>query len=253
MSWIQWQGETLPNTQDCVRLAFTLSAPDMGGPRQNWSLELCHQQAWPADVPSKFRMQSYLYVELWELGLQVQDLREFSGLVIRSTPAWLERVQVSGQYGHLVEPVVQIHNWRASPETGEEVVSESFLSLEWELRFGKLDGYSLPCELDVWALIPEEEFYRMEPETPEDLARFAQGEPLLRMMARAEIVGGNVEMERCGDDPVPLARKRLHAAVGGLEVAGGTVHWDSNYIMMPEHKAVKEPGWRSKVSFRTGA
>jgi len=225
----------------------------MGGPRQNWSLQLNHKQTWPADVPRKYRMQRYLEVEILELGVEVRDLREFSGLVIRSTPEWLERVQQCGQYGHLVEPVVRMHHWRASPETGEVVASESFLSLEWELRFGQLDECSLPCELDVWALIPEEDFSRREPETAEDLARFAQGEPLLRVMARAEIVGGRVEMERCGNDPLPLARQRLHAAVGGLDVAGETLHWESNFVTMPEPKAVKEPGWRSAVCFKTGA
>ncbi len=251
MSAIQWLGETLPNTQDCAQLEFALNAPDMGGPRQNWNFELGHHLPWPEGVPGKRKVWQALKVEIMELGIAVRDLREFSGLVIRSTPQWLARVQESGQYGKLVEPVVQVHHWKVSLQTQEMEVYENYFSLEWELRFGQLDEVSLPCELDVWAVIPEDEFFRTEPETAAELARFAEGEPVLWVMTRVDIIGGAVDMERCGDDPLPLARKRLHAALGEIDVAKETLCWDSNFIAMPEHKAVTEPGWRSKVRFDT--
>ena len=252
MSWIQWQGETLPNTADEAFLEFTLQAPDMRGPRQCWSLSLTHEIPWPDDgVRRKYRRCRWFSAEFDNLGVQVRDVGEFSGMVIRSTPEWCARVQESDHYGHLVEPVLKLHHGRVSEETGEFDVWENFLSLEWELRFGRLDGMSLPCELDAWAPIPENEFHRMEPETEAELARFAEGEPVLRAMMRVDITGGGVEMERCGDDPVPLARRRLHEAVRGLEIAQERLFWDSNYVSMPEHKAIKEPGWRSKVRFDT--
>lgn len=251
MSAIQWLGETLPNTQDSAYLEFALTAPDMGGPRQSWSFRLGHELPWPKDVPGKYRAWRWLNVEILELGIAVKNLREFSGLVIRSTPHWLARVQESSQYGRLVEPVVNVNHWKVSLQTQEIEVYENYFSLEWELRFGQLDEVSLPCELDVWAVIPEDEFFRTEPETAAELARFAEGEPVLRVMTRVDIIGGAVDMERCGDDPLPLARKRLHAALGEIDVAKETLCWDSNFIAMPEHKAVTEPGWRSKVRFDT--
>lgn len=252
MSWIQWQGETLPNTADAAFLEFTLRAPDMGGPRQSWSLSLTHEIPWPKDgVGRKYRRCRWFSAEFDDLGMQVRDVGELSGMVIRSTPEWWARVQESDHYGHLVEPVLKLNHGRISEETGEFDAWEDFLSLEWELRFGQLDGMSLPCELDAWAPIPQEEFFRMEPETAAELGKFAEGEPVLRVMMRADIICARVEMERCGDDPVPLARQRLDEAVRGLDIARQTVHWDSNYVSMPEHKAVKEPGWRSTVLFET--
>lgn len=253
MSWIQWQGRTIPHTQDCAELECMVHAPDMGGPRQNWGLCLSQHEDWPAGVPGKYKILWTLDLEIQELGIEVRDVRDLSGLVIRSTPEWLQRVQESTQLGHLVEPMVRVHYAHASLATGEFEVWENYLSLEWELRFGRLEGLGLPCELDVWALIPEKEFYRAEPETDAELARFAEGEPLLRVMTRADITSARVEMERCGDDPVPLARQRLHAAVGGLSVKRESLFWENNYVSMPNHQAVKEPGWRSHVLFRTGA
>lgn len=253
MSWMQWQGETLPNTNNCAKLELRLHAPDMGGPRQNWRFDLGHEVLWPDDgVKRKYRRQRWLSVEIEELGIAVGDVRELSGMVIRSTPEWLLRVQECGQYGRLVEPVVRINHSRVSEVTEEYDAGETFLSVEWELRFGQAEEMSLPCELDVWAPIPEQEFFRMEPETAAELARFAEGEPALRVMARADIISASVEMERCGDDPVPLARQRLREAVRGLEGVREKVFWENNYVTMPDHKAVTEPGWRSSVRFETG-
>lgn len=250
MSWIQWRNETLPVTRDEASLELRLHEPDMGGPRQSWSLSLTHELPWPDDgVKRKYLSQRLFTVELLELGVQVRDTRDFSGMVIRSTPEWLDQVQESDPYGRVVEPVLQLHHTNVSAQTGKFDLWENLLSLEWELRFGQLDGMSLPCELDAWAVLPEKEFYRTEPETPEELARFAQGEPVLRMMARADIAHAWVEMERCGDDPVPLARKRLNEAVRGLAIEQEMMNWQNNYAHMPEQKVLNEPGWRSTVSF----
>lgn len=117
------------------------------------------------------------------------------------------------------------------------------------VALGRPDGLRLPCELDVWAALPEHEFYCRERETPADLECFAEGEPLLRMMTRVDITSAHVELERCGDDPLTLARQQLKEAVRGLEIERETLNWKSNYLAMPEHRGVKEPGWRSKVWF----
>lgn len=249
MSWIQWQGENLPTTQDAAGLNCTLTAPDMPGPRQEWALHLSHVVPWPPEVPKKYRWLEHVEVDLPQLGLQVRSLEELSGLVIRSTPEWLVKVQESDSIGNLVEPVLVLSHFKVSPETQEVVVNEEYLSVEWEVRFGQLDGVTLSCELDAWVVLPEREFFREEPETREELAKFAVGEPMLRVMTPVDLTCVTMEMERCGEDPVPLARKRLKEALGIEDTWGERVFWESNFVAMPEHKAVKEPGWRSKVRF----
>ena len=122
-------------------------------------------------------------------------------LIDTCTPAAMLTVAISRQ---LVEPVVQVSHWKVSLQTQEIESYENYLSLEWELRFGQLDEVSLSCELDVWAVIPEDKFFLTQPETAAELARFAEGEPMLRVMTRVDIIGGTVDMERCGDDPLPL-------------------------------------------------
>jgi hypothetical protein len=247
MSWIQWQRENLPTTRDAAGLNCTLAAPDMQGPRQDWALTLSHEVPWPPEVPKKYRWLEHLEVEIPQLGLQLRSLEELSGLVIRSTPEWLLKVQEYDGYGRLMEPVLVVSHFKVCLETQEVVVNEDYLSVEWELRFGQLDGMTLSCELDAWSVLPEREFFRDEPETPEELAKFAKGEPMLRLMTPVDIRAVTVEMERCGEDPIPLARQRLKEALGIEDTWGERVFWESNFIAMPEHKAVKEPGWRSKV------
>lgn len=249
MSWIDWPRDPFPTTQGAATLTCHLTAPDMGGPRQRWTFDLGSQVRWPEGVPSKYKVQRVMNLEFLDLGVQVEDLREFSGLVIRSTPEWLVKVQESGQYGRLVEPVLSMHHWKISLETQEHELWEDYQSVEWELRFGQLDGTSLSCELEAWALIPRDDFYRKEPETREELAKFAEGEPMLRMMSRVDIESVTVELPRCGDDPLPLARRRLKEALGIDEWKAEKLFWDSNYVAMPEHKAVTEPGWRSAVRY----
>ncbi len=249
MSWIDWPRDPFPKTQDAATLTCHLTAPDMGGPRQRWAFDLGHQLPWPKEVPSKYVIQRIISLEILELGVQVEDLREFSGLVLRSTPEWLVKVQESGEYGHLLEPVLSMRHSKISVETQEYEVWENYQSVEWELRFGQLDGTSLSCELEAWALIPEHQFHREKPETKEELAKFAEGEPMLRMMSRVDIEAVTVELPRCGDDPLPLARRRLKEALGIDEWKEEKLFWESNFIAMPDHKAVKEPGWRSSVRY----
>lgn len=249
MSWIQWQGENIPTTQDAARLRCTIPAADMQGPRQKWALNLSHQVPWPPEVPKKYRWLEHVEVDLPLLGLQLRSLEDLSGLVLRSTPKWLLKVQESDDIGNLVEPALMMSHFKVSAETQEVLVNEEHLSVEWEVRFGQLDELTLSCELDAWSMLPEREFFREEPETQEELAKFAVGEPMLRLMMRVDITCVTMEMERCGEDPVPLAEQRLKEALGIGEEAWPQLAWESNILAMPDHKVVKEPGWRSKVRF----
>ena len=251
MSWVQWQGETLPMTKDDAELQVTLSAPDTGGPRQRWRFHLGHCLPKLNRGPNEVLYDRVLTVEIAEMGVQVKDWRELAGLTIRTTPQWLAQVEECDCYGQVVDPSMEIHHWntpRAGPPTE---VWEDWTSVEYELRLGKWDGGFLGCEIDAWA-VPKSEFRRLEPETPEELARFAEGPPHLRVITRAKFDYGWIEMERCGDDPVPLAIQRVRQSLGSVEVVKPTVRWTPRYANGPANPPVTTPGWRSTVSFQTG-
>ncbi len=253
MSWAQWQGETLPTTKNDAKLDVTVAAGDVCGPRQSWRFSFGVYLPMPEPRPNALLYQRVLSAEIDHMGIELKDWRELSGLTIRSTPEWVARAQVCGPYGCLVDPVMDVRHDKMSPETGEYLLCEGGKTLEYELRFGRLDGLYLPCELEAWAVLPQDEFERTEPETAEELGRFAVGEPVLRGMARVAFTGGCVEMERCGEDPVPLALKRLRQELGPVEVVSTSMGWNVRYPNAFVHEPVKEPGWRSTVCFKTGA
>lgn len=253
MSWAQWRGETLPTTKEDAHLTVTVAAGDACGPRQHWRLSFGLYVPMPEPRPNRLLYERVLSAEINDMGIELKDWRELSGLTIRTTPALVAQVQVCGPYGSLVDPVMDVHHCIVSPADGEYLLCESGKTLEYELRFGQLDGLYLPCELEAWAVMTDAEYERTEPESAEELARFAVGEPVLRGMARVAFTGGSVEMERCGADPVPLALKRLRQELGPLEVESSSVQWTVRYPNAFVHEPVTEPGWRSKVSFRAGA
>ena len=250
MSWVEWQGETLPKTRDIARLRLTVEAADVGGPRQSWRFELGHLVPNQNRASDDWRHVQTLNVSIPEMGIQVRDWRELAGLTIRSTPQWLAGVEESGPYGHLVDPSLGVSHCKMTPGKKEFEINEDWMSIEYELRFGQWDDGCLACELDAWA-VPSEEYHRTEPETPEELASFAVGPPNLRVITRAAFDGGRIEMERCGDDPTPLALQRLREQVGEVELWDTEVHWPASYANGFDQPPVKEPGWRGKVSFST--
>ena len=251
MSWVEWQGETLPKTRDIARLRLTVEAADVGGPRQSWRFELGHLVPNQNRASDDWRHVQTLNVSIAEMGIQVRDWRELAGLTIRTTPQWLAQVETCGPYAQLVDPLMEISHTKTAAGIREWELYERWTSIEYELRFGQWDDGCLACELDAWA-VPSEEYHRTVPETPEELGRFAVGPPNLRVITRAAFDGGRIEMERCGDDPTPMALQRLREQVGEVEVVNTQVHWPPRYANGPANPPVKEPGWRGKVSFSTG-
>ena len=68
------------------------------------------------------------------------------------------------------------------------------------LRLGNRDGWSFPLELDAW-LIPETEYWRKSPETPdEEEKRFGEGPPNFRLISRATFATGQVDLTRAAAD-----------------------------------------------------
>jgi hypothetical protein len=98
-------------------------------------------------------------------------------------------------------------------------------------------------------MIPDDDYWRLQPENEEEIARFADDPPNLRAMARARLTSCRVNVERC-EDPIPRAREYLRRAIG-LELPSSVaqmVGWNS-YRKVPGGKSEPRPGWTSVVVF----
>ena len=89
-------------------------------------------------------------------------------------------------------------------------------------------------------------------QTAEQVARFADTPPNLRVITRAVFKGGSVEVPRCKGDPLPTARRLLREETGCEEMFAPEVKWALRQT--PDRKEiVSMPGYRSTVSFSTTA
>ena len=134
------------------------------------------------DYPAgKIKIERWLDIDLGNLILNLHDWRRLAGLEIRGDAAWHATQEFFGPYGHCHNsPRVNVHQTILKPAAGREGVDagrKAWLAHDFILRFGNRDGWSFPCELDAW-LIPEEEYHRKEPETPEAAARFRTSRPI---------------------------------------------------------------------------
>ena len=257
MSWIQLHGEVWPVTNDEAELRVYVHAPDVGCPRVWWVLDVSHYiKTENPPVPGDPGMERWLDIELGSLVLNVSDWRQLAGLEIRADAAWHATQEFIGPYGHcynsprviVYQTVLKHYAQRAGVEAGRtEWIAHDFI-----LRFGNRDGWSFPCELDAW-LIPEKEYYRLVPETPEETARFAEGPPNFRLITRASFVSGTVEMTRdAAADPLAQAREILPEQTGCETMLKPELKWMLRQT--PEREEiVPMPGWRSSVHFYTPA
>jgi hypothetical protein len=249
MSWLQWRDEVWPVTEAEADLHLYLWLPDSACPRQSWNLYLhhCPRQAQEAGRPTYPR---WVGVEVGELNLQLDDWRRIADREIRADPAWHDLHETTNEYGHLSSSTVDVHLGEMDPARrapGEEP-HQHWTAHDWILRLGALEGFVFPMELEAW-MIPDDDYWRREPENGAEVARFAEGPPNLRAMARTRLTRCSVNVERC-QDPVPRAREYLRLAVG-LELASRAapkVEWNS-YRKVPGGKSEPRPGWTSVVVF----
>ena len=254
MSWIQLNGKTWPVTKDEAEVRVYIHAADVGCPRVSWNLDVSHYIR-PEDYPAgKIKIERWLDIELGDLILNVRDWRRLAGLEIRGDAAWHATQEFFGPYGHSHNsPRVNVHQTILKPAAGREGVEagrKAWLAHDFILRLGRRDGWSFPCELDAW-LIPEEEYYRKEPETPEAAARFPDEPPNFRLVTRATFVSGSVGLTRqAAADPVARAREILREEIACEPMLRTELKWMLRHT--PENKdIVPMPGWRSDVHFFT--
>ena len=248
MSWVQLLRENWRSTDDEAELH--LWPEDAGYPRQSWNLNLYHDNTSEALDP----IQRWLSVNLGELHFHEPDWRRLSGLQIRADLAWQERHEFTQDYGRPVLAEVDVSYGQVIAPPGKRTFPgghDHWIAHDFILRLGSRDGHTFPCEIDAW-LIPEEHYYRQQPETEEQVRRFALGPPNLRVIARATFSRGTVVMPRCGDDPLPLARRYLREATACEDWHRAKVEWAVRRSH-DKKENVRMPGWGSTVKFFTQA
>ena len=244
MSWVQWQDEIWPSTDDVAELELMLWPPDASCPRQNWSIDLHHRETvWSEEHKMPVPVRS-LEVQISDLHFFENDWTLLSSLEIRADSKWHEKDYIT-EYGALEAGEIGVTFW---DNRSGKFHFERWTGHEFTLRFGKRDGTCFPCELEGW-LLPEKEYYQTEPESRRDVTRFSEEPPNLRVITPVFFNTGRIMMPRCGDDPVPAARRYLKEMTNCELMFRSRVHWDSNYL--PGHKEFKEPGWASNVVFAT--
>ncbi len=247
MSWVQWHGGVWPTTDDEATLRVFLGSPDTGRARQEWYFDLMHLVRDPAVQPVDYDTDQALFIRLEQLQFARPDWRELSGWTIRADAAWHATQEGYSQHGYYHSPRVMVGTLNAPEGPGRQ--GTNWVAHDFTLRMGQRDGLVFPCELDAW-MVPEEEYWRKEPEAAEEVARFGEGPPNLRVITRVQFDGGTVELTRGVGDPLVEARRRLRSELGVEEIHEETLKWALRST--PDHeKIVDMPGWRSSVHFQT--
>jgi hypothetical protein len=250
MSWIQWQGETWQPTAHDAQLYVHLWQPDTACPRLSWNFDLMHmeKEAVPAE-PDGESQRRWINVEISELHFHERDWRRLAGREIRADPAWHEAHDYLNEYGRLSPSLVTVATRQPSGEPRRPGGQAQWHGHDFILRFGERDGFAFPCELDAW-VIPEDDYYRTEPEPAAALTRFAEGPPDLRVITRAVFIGGSIAVPRVGDDPLPWARRALLEATGCDALHAPIIDWTCRFDRKHD-KIERMPGWASTVRFKT--
>lgn len=224
MSWVQLRDEDWGAGSGRAELKLHLARPDAQAERQEWSLEVMHKKMRTAPLPGHGPAEKFLSLTLETLGLDLRDWRDLAGREVRADADWHARHFRPNEYGRLCES--SLHVWEhifADRARGSSEIEREWRAVDFTIRFGQRDGFDFPMELDAW-LIPEDQFWRTTPETPEELARFGEGPPDLRLMATAKVWGGWVCLPAC-DDPLALARRYLREELRFDEPWEPTVQW----------------------------
>lgn len=249
MSWLEWRGEVWPATEAEADLHLHLWAPDSSCPRQSWSWDLHHHPR-ESEEGSERKRRRWAGVDVMDLNLQLENWQSIADREIRADPAWHNLHETTNEHGHLSVSEVQVMLAELDPArcAPGEKPHQTWVAHDFIVRLGARDGFVLPVELDAW-MIPRDEYYRLQPESEAEIARFAKGPPNLRAMGRTRFNRCSVAVERC-ENPVPRAREYLRRAIG-LDLpprAAATIAWNS-YCTLPDGKSEARQGWTSTVSF----
>jgi hypothetical protein len=248
---VQLNGETWQPTQDVAELKLYLCRPDVQCDRQEWRFEMMHLVPRVERAPGASYAEKSLVLTLETMGVEVRDWRRLAGMEIRADASWHAKHGHCNEGGWLRESSLEVCEmfFRESAEDAAEMVRErTWRAHDFVLRFGKRDGLAFPVELDAW-LLPEEEYWRREPESPEELARFGEGPPDLRVMATAVFTMGWVALPPC-KDPLALAERMLRKEVAIEGMHNSKIQWETRELPgTTEREEMRE--WPATVYFTT--
>jgi hypothetical protein len=194
--------------------------------------------------------------EITELNYHETDWRKLADLEIRADPAWHDKYETTNEYGQFNDAEALLDVFKPVSNPAEEEGDPPhprrgyFIAHDFIIRFGTRDGLCFPCEIDAW-MIPRDEYYRTEPESAADLARFAEGPPNFRAITQARFTHGSVNVPRCSEDPERVARRYLREATGYEgELCEPRIEWALRHTA-DRKEIVPMPGFASRVHFRT--
>jgi hypothetical protein len=249
MSWVEFFGRPWPVSEQTAEFHLHLWPPGAGCPRQSWTWNLFHVFHGKKKEDGSEERSSFLSVEIGDLFCDLRDWRRLAGLEVRADAKWHEQHEHTNEYGRMESGEVHVDALFPPGVMGPDGKPRAnWVAHDYILRVGRLDGIVFPCELDAW-VIPREEYYRKEPETAAELARFAEGPPNLRVLAGAVFTRGIVCVPRCNEDPVRVARRYLREEIGLEEIFEPKMEWASR--RMPGKKeSERVEGSSARVEFR---
>ena len=240
MSWLLWKGEQWQTTTDEATLDIHLRAPDTGGKRFVWSWNLFHSD--PLYHADRDPPRRFLRVGIGDLGFD-RDLRQFSGFELRPNPAWQEEHEHFGEYGSLFVPN---HTFRRLSRGSARLSGRRPLGRRpIHPPAGQARRLYFSLELDAWVQ-PRDQYRRTTPETAAEVVRPPIGEPNLRILTRTKIGRATVNLARCGNDPLPLARQYLEECTGCSTFPKGQLTGGAQNFL---GRRGRRPGWRCTVNF----
>lgn len=249
MSWMQWRGEVWPATKAEAELHLHLWPRDSACPRQSWSWHLHHH---PKEIDENAQpgIGRRAGITVMDLNLQLEQWHRLADREIRADPAWHDLHEHTNEHGNLAlsEATLLLTDLKAERRERGAGAHQSWVAHDFTVRLGAREGFIIPVEFEGW-MMPQEDYYCLQPESAEEAAHFSGKSSNLRAMARTCFRRCRVALDRC-EDPVPRAREYLRDAIG-LDLPSSTVAkigWNS-HRKLPDGKSEPRPGWRSVVEF----
>ncbi len=251
MAWTEWHHQVLPIAEQEALISCSLQSPFSQARAQSWSLSLDHFVKNP-EIKVRGGLELALFIEVENLGFQLEDWRHIGRQEILATPDWHTRAEHIGAYGGIENTWLSVGTMEQDPGTGKWQRNE-WRADYFRLTFSPPTGYLFPLELEAW-LMKEEAFHTGQPLRPEEIRAIPQGPPNLRVIALARFERGHITIEAGHPDPIATARQRLAQAIRLHEPGEMSVKWWAETERSNKKKELPPPPSElrlSDVSFKT--
>lgn len=251
MAWTEWHHKVLPVTDLLAEIDCSLQAPDSQARSQSWSLSLDHFVRNP-EIEVRGGLELMLFIEVGNLGFQVEDWRHIGRQQIVATPDWHARAEHIGAFGHVANTWLSVGVMEHDHGSGR-LQRREWLADYFRITFSPPTGYLFPLELEAW-LMNEEAFHTGQPLRGEEIRRIPTGPPNLRVIGLARFKRGRIAIETGHPDPIATARRRLAQTIRLDEFGDMSVKWWSETERSLKKQELPPPPGElrlSDVSFQT--